>query len=57
MLPMQLSAWARRVVGTKSQFIPRYNVDAAKPVMSCKIPPPMEMRVMFLFAERAVRRS
>ena len=43
---MQLSACASKVVGTKIQLMPRYSVDAANPVMSWTIPPPIEIIVM-----------
>ncbi|OPY81376.1 MAG: hypothetical protein A4E65_01169 [Syntrophorhabdus sp. PtaU1.Bin153] len=54
---MQLSAWASNVVGTNTQLIPRYKVEAAKPETSWRMPPPMDIKVRFFFAERSSSRS
>ena len=52
--PMAASTWARRVVGRKANFTPRLYTDAANPVMSVVIPPPIPSTKAFLSAPRSI---
>ena len=47
LLPIQLSPWANRVVGTNFHRIPLYNIEEMYPLMSCVIPPPMATKQLF----------
>ena len=52
--PMAASTWARRVVGRKANLTPRLYTDAANPVMSVVIPPPIPSTKAFLSAPRSI---